>query len=197
TDNPTAAPTTGPSATFCGRSPSAPAAAPATVATGSPRTPVTRCAAQPTGAATAPLARIRPHRAGTPSGAGRARAAASTAASNAAPAAAPPSTAPRPRRPAPFRPAPSAAPASAPSTPADTACPSRPGSPCSSVTKRTYRLRRNKPAHPLVGRIVTDNADISPLRLLGDADQTAVWSASPSRRNGLISALSVTILPTR
>ena len=43
--SPTAAPTTGPSRTFCGRSPSAPAAAPAAVATGTGPAPVSRSAA--------------------------------------------------------------------------------------------------------------------------------------------------------
>ena len=33
---------------------------------------------------------------------------------------------------------------------------------------------RNNPGRAPVGSIVTDNADISPLRLLGDVDQTAV-----------------------
>ena len=43
--SPTSAPTAGPSRTFCGRSPIAPAAAPAAVATGTGPAPVSRSAA--------------------------------------------------------------------------------------------------------------------------------------------------------
>src|SRR5215472_17000983 len=80
---PTAAPTTGPRATFCGRRPSAPAAVPAAVATGTVPAPASP-ATQPAGAASAPLIAIRAHSAGISLGRCRARATASTAPSPAA-----------------------------------------------------------------------------------------------------------------
>ena len=125
--SPTAAPTTGPSRTFCGRSPSAPAAAPATVATGTGPAPVTWSAAQPSGAATAPLAMIRDHRAGISPGRCRARATASTAPSPAAPASAPRAAARGPRWAA------RAAPASAPIKLAAPICWARSGPAVSSL----------------------------------------------------------------
>ncbi len=127
--SPISAPTTGPSRTFCGRNPMAPAAAPAAVATGTGPAPVSRSAAQPSGAASAPLARIRDHSAGISPGRCLARATASAAPRPAAPASAPTAAAARPRC------AVSVAPATAPISPANPTCCNR-----SFATKRTYRL---------------------------------------------------------
>ena len=125
---PTAAPTAGPSATFCGRSPIAPAAAPATAATGSGPAPVRRCAAQPAGAAIAPLAMIRDQRAGISPGFCRDLAMVSAAITTA-----PPATAPATARLFDRPPEVSAAPASAPIGPTEAHCRR------SFATLRTYR----------------------------------------------------------
>src|SRR5215471_16079629 len=101
---PTAAPTTGPRATFCGRRPSAPAAAPAAVATGTVPAPASP-AIQPAGAASAPLIAIRAHSGGISLGRCWARATASTAPSPAAPPSAPSSARFPPRCPKRARPA--------------------------------------------------------------------------------------------
>jgi hypothetical protein len=86
---PTAAPTTGPSATFCGRNPNTPAAPPLTVPTASGPAPVIRPPTQLTGAVSAALATIRDHSSGISPGFWRARATASTAPRQTAPSIAP------------------------------------------------------------------------------------------------------------
>ena len=62
--HPTSTPTTGPSATFWGRKPSAPTVAPVTAPTATGPAPVSRPAAQPIGAARAVLTAIRCQSAG-------------------------------------------------------------------------------------------------------------------------------------
>ena len=94
---PTSAPTTGPIATFCGRRPSAPTAAPVTVPTTRGLARPRRSATQPSGAAMAALTAMRCHSAGISPGCCRARATASLAASPVAPTAVPTAIARRPR----------------------------------------------------------------------------------------------------
>src|SRR6266545_2997318 len=90
-------PTSGPSATFCGRSPRAPATAPAAAPTATGPAPVRRWAAHPSGAASAELVAMRCHSAGISPGRCRARATASEAPRPTAPATAPTAAAFAPR----------------------------------------------------------------------------------------------------
>ena len=86
---PTAAPTSGPSATFCGRRPKAPTTAPADVPTTTGPAPVNRPAAHPNGAINAEVVAMRCHNAGISPGRWRARATASETPNPTAPATAP------------------------------------------------------------------------------------------------------------
>ena len=116
---PTAAPTSGPNATFCGRRPIAPATVPAEVPTATGPAPVTRPATHPSGATMAVVTAMRCHNSGISPGRCRARATASETPSPTAPTTAPTVPAFLPRWPM------SAAPASPPMAPANATDPRR------------------------------------------------------------------------